>query len=218
MERRNKRKENNDSFSTKYHASGAKENEPGSQCTVLKNLLGITSKDEIDEAEVKGYTDAFDYMITHFSSNQQLSVDDINAIHGVFFGRIYAWAGKPRTVNLSKEGFLFPPAHFLGQSLQEVEDTILKPSTPCHGTRKEVIEKIARVHLELLFIHPYREGNGRTARLVATLMALQAGYSGFDWEVFYRRFDDYVKSIQTLDLILMCTLLDEALLGNDSLA
>jgi len=85
------------------------------------------------------------------------------------------------------------------------------------GQEKKSLRKIARVHLELLFIHPYREGNGRTARLVATLMALQAGYSGFDWEVFYRRFDDYVKSIQTLDLILMCTLLDRHFLATTAL-
>jgi Fic family protein len=32
-------------------------------------------------------------------------------------------------------------------------------------------------------IHPYREGNGRTARLVATLMALQAEYNGFNLEI-----------------------------------
>jgi len=35
---------------------------------------------------------------------------------------------------------------------------------------------MAEVHAELLLIHPFREGNGRLARWVADLMALQAGF------------------------------------------
>ena len=35
--------------------------------------------------------------------------------------------------------------------------------------------------MELLLIHPFREGNGRLARLLATLMALQAGLPPLDF-------------------------------------
>jgi cell filamentation protein len=35
---------------------------------------------------------------------------------------------------------------------------------------------IAVVHAELLLIHPFRDGNGRLARWVADVMAIQAGY------------------------------------------
>lgn len=212
MEHSQKGKRNPDTISTKYHASDADAYEPGSHDMVLKNLLGITSKEEIDRTEIKGYADAFEYMIAHTGSDQQLTVADINTLHQVFFGSIYAWAGKPRTVNLTKDGFTFPAAKFLDQTLQYFEKEVLMPNTPCHGSRNEVIRKIATVHLELLFIHPYREGNGRTARLLATLMALQAGFNGFDWEVLERKFVDYVRSIQKLDLALMESLLDEALL------
>ncbi len=89
----------------------------------------------------------------------------------------------------------------------------MKPNTPCIGTEEEVLTKIASVHFELLFIHPYREGNGRTGRLVATVMAMQAGYNGFNWEVIEARFDEYVKSIQSLNLKLMTDLLRQALLN-----
>jgi cell filamentation protein len=40
---------------------------------------------------------------------------------------------------------------------------------------------LAEVHVELVLIHPFREGNGRVSRLVATLMALQAGYPLLDF-------------------------------------
>ncbi|NTU97929.1 MAG: Fic family protein [Chlorobiaceae bacterium] len=70
----------------------------------------------------------------------------------------------------------------------------------------------AALHLELLFIHPYREGNGRSARLVATLMALQAGDNGFNREIAEERFADCIKAIQTSSLEIMTTMLHQALL------
>ena len=40
---------------------------------------------------------------------------------------------------------------------------------------------LAEVHAELVLIHPFREGNGRIARTLATLMALQAGLPPLDF-------------------------------------
>ena len=39
----------------------------------------------------------------------------------------------------------------------------------------------AAVHAEPILIHPFREGNGRCARLLATLMGLQAGLPALDF-------------------------------------
>jgi cell filamentation protein len=198
-------------ISAKYHASDANEYEPGSRNRVLKNLLGLKTKQAVDTEEIKGYEKAYQYVVNNFRVDQRLHVSDIDAIHRHFFETIYPWAGQHRRVNLTKEGFTFPPAQFLENTLQTFEKEVLAPNTPCSGSEEEVLVKIAKVHLELLFIHPYREGNGRTARLVATLMALQAGYEGFDWSLVDKRFDEYVKAIQTLDWALMATLLDAAL-------
>lgn len=43
------------------------------------------------------------------------------------------------------------------------------------------------MHAELVLIHPFREGNGRCARLLATLMALQAGWPVLDFGAFEGR-------------------------------
>ncbi len=45
-----------------------------------------------------------------------------------------------------------------------------------------LIRDIAVVHGELLVIHPFREGNGRTARILANLMARKQGYSALHFE------------------------------------
>lgn len=60
------------------------------------------------------------------------------------------------------------------------------PPTPCHGLENDALaEAIAVCHVELILIHPFREGNGRLSRLLADVMAVQAGrgpldYSGWD--------------------------------------
>lgn len=62
--------------------------------------------------------------------------------------------------------------------MKEFEKDILKKYTPCRkgDELSKVARAIAIVHGELEMIHPFREGNGRLGRLIAALMALQAGY------------------------------------------
>jgi cell filamentation protein len=47
--------------------------------------------------------------------------------------------------------------------------------------REEILYALAIVHVEFLLIHPFREGNGRLARLLSILMALQAGLPLLDF-------------------------------------
>ena len=53
---------------------------------------------------------------------------------------------------------------------------MLARSTPCSFSNlRKVVRALAETHVELVLIHPFREGNGRLARILSTLMALQAG-------------------------------------------
>lgn len=58
----------------------------------------------------------------------------------------------------------------------------LRQFTPCQlDSELEQARALATVHTELVLIHPFREGNGRCARLLATLMGLQAGLPALDF-------------------------------------
>ena len=54
------------------------------------------------------------------------------------------------------------------------------------------------MHAELLFIHPFREGNGRTARLLADLIAIKFDFDKFSFEnITDKEMSTYIKAVQS---------------------
>jgi len=122
-------------------------------------------------------------------------------MHFDWLGPIYEWAGRYRTVELAKGDFRWPPAFRVGENMVAFEKGVLARCTPCRaGPLAEVARCIAEVHAELLLIHPFREGNGRLARWVSDLMALQAGLPapdyGFVGRGARRRRAAYLKAVR----------------------
>jgi len=100
-------------------------------------------------------------------------------------------------VNLSKGGFPFAAAKFLPETMSAFEDQILSKLPNKYISREQLINDIAIVHGELLFIHPFREGNGRTARLLTNLMSRKVGYNGLMFEKIGKvEFERYVVAVQ----------------------
>jgi cell filamentation protein len=66
--------------------------------------------------------------------------------------------------------------------MHQFENHHLARLTPCRfESIADVAAALAEVHVELVLIHPFREGNGRIARLLSVLMALQAGLPPLDF-------------------------------------
>ncbi|MDZ7829356.1 MAG: Fic family protein [Halofilum sp. (in: g-proteobacteria)] len=59
-----------------------------------------------------------------------------------------------------------------------------------------MVEAIAVTHVELILIHPFREGNGRLARLLADVMATQAGHGLLDYSGWDSNKASYFAAIQ----------------------
>lgn len=151
--------------------------EPRSQGHVLRNLLGIRRKAEMDRVEAELLKQAVDWVIREYGLRHRFTAADICHMHRIWLGRVYGWAGAYRRVNLSKGDFPFAAAAQIPALMQEFERGPLRRHTPCiFRSRNRVAEALAEVHTELVLIHPFRDGNGRVARILATLMALQAGF------------------------------------------
>ena len=150
--------------------------EPGSRGLVLKNLLGIKSKKEMEALETDQYERALDVCAHRYRRDHRFSSQDLRDVHRQWLGNIYSWAGTYRQVNISKENFQFAAAAHIPSLMQEFDRNILAAWTPCQGgSIPEDAKALAIVHAEFILIHPFREGNGRLGRMLANLMALQAG-------------------------------------------
>jgi len=78
---------------------------------------------------------------------------------------------------------MFAPSAQLPKLLNEFDNKYLAQYTPCSGMDEEqLITAIAITHVELILIHPFREGNGRLSRLLADVMAVQSGYKPLDYQ------------------------------------
>ena len=76
---------------------------------------------------------------------------------------------------MSKGNFPFASPQRIEPSMQEFEKRYLAKYTPCQiSNTYDLALALGIVHIELILIHPFREGNGRTARLLADLMVMQA--------------------------------------------
>jgi len=184
----------------KYDTSGLIEAqyEPLSRRLVLKNLLGIRKKSEMDRIETLALKQAEDELVKHYGASHRFTAGDICRIHKLWLGRIYPWAGSYRQVNLSKGGFPFAAAAHIPQLMSEFESSFLTRDTPCRFKEHTALVKaLAQVHVELVLIHPFREGNGRLGRLLSTLMALQAGLPPLDFSVIKgKKINNYFEAIR----------------------
>lgn len=184
-------------MSERYQVSGPEgQFEPGSNEQVLRNLVGITSPDEMDELELRLLGELYDEVLVQNLPARQLTVADLKHWHRLWLGNVYSWAGRERLVNLGKDGFPFAAAGLLPGLLCDFERQHLARWTPCGGLGSdELVHAIAVTHVELIVIHPFREGNGRLSRLLADVMAVQAGHEPLDYSSWEQQKPAYVGAI-----------------------
>ena len=152
---------------------------------ILDNKLGITNQIELARAEEK---------ISKQKAKQLFDSGDIDKveigtfkglsfIHNYLFVDIYDFAGKIRTVNISKDDFRFAPLMYLEASLKHID------SMP-QGNFDEIIEK----YVEMNIAHPFREGNGRSTRIWLDLILKKEIKQVIDWNKVDK--DEYLSAMK----------------------
>ena len=170
---------------------------PNNQSEVLPNLLDLKTVDEIALSEFEGFLKAEIVLTEKLSRRTKFDTAYILKIHKLALDHLYSFAGKYRDVNLSKGGFPFAAAKFLPQTMENFNKELLSALPNKYKNVDDLIVDIARVHGELLFIHPFREGNGRTARILANLMCRKQGYHSLKFDkVGKDEFEMYASAVQ----------------------
>jgi cell filamentation protein len=152
---------------------------------ILPNKLGMTSQIELAKAEeriskqkAKQLFDSGDIGKVEVGSFEGLAF-----IHAYLFGDIYDFAGKIREVNIAKGNFRFAPLMYLEQSLQHIDKM---PQT----NFDEIVEK----YVEMNVAHPFREGNGRAARIWLDLIFKKEIQQVVDWNLVDK--ESYLSAMQ----------------------
>ena len=137
----------------------------------------IATRSDLNIAEQANIEEAVRWAFRRRSAlpvEKLLTCAQLNDLHARMFGRVWRWAGKPRRrqTNLGVEPHRIP------------EDTKLLLDNVQYWHRNNTYSAVeigVRLHHGLVFIHPYRNGNGRHTRLVADLYMFAANESRFTW-------------------------------------
>lgn len=97
-------------------------------------------------------------------------------LHHDMFGKVWKWAGQYRETNLN---IGVDKTHIHQRLIQLFDD--LKYWRDHHSY--DVLEQAVRLHHGAVFIHPFKNGNGRWARLLADLWLMQNGGERIAWPV-----------------------------------
>lgn len=141
--------------------------------TVLRNLLNLRDQDALDQYELE----ASAIRASSPLPAGRLGVRHYLAIHRHLFQDVYPWAGRIRTMRISKGGSTFCYPEHIRSSLERLFRGLRADrfheatSAPVFATRA------ADFLAELNAIHPFREGNGRTQLSFLSVMAARAGHS-----------------------------------------
>ena len=138
----------------------------------LENLLGLTDSADLarEEERISKQKALEMYESGFLDSLEPGTFRSLSEIHRVLFEDIYDFAGKIRTVNISKRGFMFAPVMYLEASIETVE------KMP-QSTFDEIVEK----YVEMNIAHPFREGNGRSGRIWLDLILKRELKQVIDW-------------------------------------
>jgi len=172
---------------------------------VLQHGLTVGGKTLREHFETLNHKKAIDWLTERVSQDFSLSVKDILHLHYlVMSGIADEYAGIIRTGRVRITGAKFIPPNplkvpdLLEELIEWVNDNPLNLN---------IVERISVFHHQFVWIHPFFDGNGRTARLVMNLLLMKWGYPPVivlkvDRMKYYRALED-ANSFQYSKLFLL---------------
>ena len=152
---------------------------------MLENKLGLTSSAELAREEERiSKKKAAMLFENHILDNLESGkFSTLQTIHKYLFDEIYDFAGKLRTVNIAKGNFRFAPLMYIESALKNIDEMP-------QSNFDEIIEK----YVEMNIAHPFREGNGRSARIWLDHMLKTEIGKVIDWSKVDK--EDYLLAME----------------------
>lgn len=140
---------------------------------LIEDGLTIGGRSLRDMFEAVDHAKAYDYMFT-LLRNKEITEKDILYLHKLFYQNIDSdFAGRYRDIPVFITGSNYPVTRV--ESIQgEIED--LCKWIKIKRNEHHPVEFAAILHKKFAFIHPFKDGNGRVARLLMNTALIQDGY------------------------------------------
>ena len=151
----------------------------------LENKLGLTSSTDLarEEERISKKKALALFENGMLDKLEAGTFSALQTIHQYLFEEIYDFAGKIRTVNISKGNFRFAPVMYLQAALDNID------KMP-QSTFDEIVEKYAEMNIA----HPFREGNGRSMRIWLDLIFKAELQKVVDWSKVDK--EDYLLAME----------------------
>lgn len=145
---------------------------------VLKNKFGIRDSERLLEIEKTITLGAWqDIRESKIKIKKTFDYKHLKSLHKELFKDLYDWAGKERTVDISKPGTLFCRAMFIEEEAKRIFNNLKKDNfLKDIKDKSKFSEKLGQLFLDINMLHPFREGNGRSQRLFIGDLAKENGY------------------------------------------
>ena len=143
---------------------------PGTK--TLRNRVGITDNDFLHSIERRLVTERISQGIPEGS----FDLFHLRAIHHHLFQDVYDWAGELRTVEINKGGHQFQLRRYIQTGMADVHRRLTQSGFLRDLRADEFAQKAGVIIGDVNYIHPFREGNGRTQAQYLKHLAAQAGH------------------------------------------
>jgi Fic family protein len=156
-----------------YHSDAIEGNTLTLQETklVLEEGITIGGKPLKDHIEARNDAEAFDFMVQLVQQKTPFSQESIQQIHDIVTKGLLKDAGKYRIGNVRITGSSMTPPSYT--KIVSLMDGYIHTIKTLHS---HPLKKVAYIHHQLVWIHPFFDGNGRVARLLTNLFFMQQGY------------------------------------------
>ena len=139
--------------------------------SVLEDGITIGGKSMKEHLEVTNHAKAMEWLEA-LVKKRAIAESDVLELHALILDRIdpqNAGFYRKSGVRISGTDYTPPNAAKVPERMKEVYRTLNKKS-------KEPIETAAQIHREFVDVHPFIDGNGRTARLLLNLYLMRNGF------------------------------------------
>lgn len=143
---------------------------------VLINKVGLRDQDALATFEYRA-TALAEATMPQSVRDGNLDLAHLQAIHKHLFADVYSWAGTVRDVYLSKGTTNFERPEGIEAAAAAMQRWLVVRDHLRGLDKSSFTEQLCSYHKALNQLHPFREGNGRSARVLIDVLAERAGYT-----------------------------------------